>query len=196
MPPQYVRPYVKTNKHDAADAEACCEAVQRPGMRFVPAKGEDQQAMLVLHRVREQLLKQRTATINALRSHLAEFGIVAARRQSGLRELLAVVADVEDRRIPPLTRAAGELDCPPARSRAEDGGARPPLGRGHPRWGRLRTSHGRTRGWTGDRHSHGGCGRQCEEFQLRPAPCSVDGAGPATTLEWRQGTPARTEQAR
>ena len=104
MPPQYVRPYVKTNKHDAADAEACCEAVQRPGMRFVPAKGEDQQAMLVLHRVREQLLKQRTATINALRSHLAEFGIVAARRQSGLRELLAVVADVEDRRIPPLAR--------------------------------------------------------------------------------------------
>ena len=67
-------------------------------MRFVPAKGEDQQAMLVLHRVREQLLKQRTATINALRSHLAEFGIVAARRQIGLRELLAVVADVEDRR--------------------------------------------------------------------------------------------------
>ena len=104
MPPQYVRPYVKTNKHDAADAEACCEAVQRPGMRFVPAKGEDQQAMLVLHRVREQLLKQRTATINALRSHLAEFRIVAARRQIGLRELLAVVADVEDRRIPPLAR--------------------------------------------------------------------------------------------
>ena len=103
MPPQYVRPYVKTNKHDAADAEACCEAVQRPGMRFA-CKGEDQQAMLVLHRVREQLLKQRTATINALRSHLAEFGIVAARRQSGLRELLAVVADVEDRRIPPLAR--------------------------------------------------------------------------------------------
>src|SRR3954465_12594951 len=98
MPPQYVRPYVKTNKHDAADAEACCEAVQRPGMRFVPAKSEDQQAMLVLRRVREQLLKQRTATINALRSHLAEFGIVAARRQIGLRELLAVVADVEDRR--------------------------------------------------------------------------------------------------
>src|SRR3954449_8505115 len=98
MPPRYVRPYVKTNKHDAADAEACCEAVQRPGMRFVPARDADQQAMLILHRVREQLLKQRTATINALRSHLAEFGIVAAQRQIGLRELLVVVADVEDRR--------------------------------------------------------------------------------------------------
>ena len=104
MPPQYVRPYVKTNKHDAADAEACCEAVQRPGMRFVPAKDEDQQSMLVLHRVREQLLKQRTATINALRSHLAEFGVVAAQRQIGLRELLVVVADDEDQRIPPLAR--------------------------------------------------------------------------------------------
>ena len=73
-------------------------------MRFVPVKDEDQQAMLMLHRVREQLLKQRTATINALRGHLAEFGIVAAQRQTGLRELLAVVADPEDRRLPPLAR--------------------------------------------------------------------------------------------
>ena len=104
MPPQYVRPYVKTNKHDAADAEACCEAVQRPGMRFVPVKEEGQQALLMLHRVREQLLKQRTATINALRAHLAEFGVVAAQRRTGLRELLAVVADPEDRRLPPLAR--------------------------------------------------------------------------------------------
>ena len=104
MPPQYVRAYVKTNKHDAADAEACCEAVQRPGMRFVPVKGEDQQSLLMLHRVREQLLKQRTATINALRAHLAEFGIVAAQHRTGLRELLAVVADPEDRRVPPLAR--------------------------------------------------------------------------------------------
>src|SRR3954464_12672585 len=104
MPPQYVRPYVKTNKHDAADAEACCEAVRRPGMRFVPMKGEEQQALLMLHRVREQLLKQRTATVNALRAHLAEFGIVAAQRRTGLREQLAVIGDVEDRRLPPLAR--------------------------------------------------------------------------------------------
>jgi transposase len=99
-----VKPYVKTNKHDAADAEACCEAVQRPGMRFVPVKGEDQQSVLMLHRVREQLLKQRTAMVNALRAHLAEFGIVAAQRRTGLRELLAVVADIEDQRLPPLAR--------------------------------------------------------------------------------------------
>jgi transposase len=104
MPPQYVRPYVKADKHDAADAEACCEAVRRPGMRFVPVKGGERQSLLMLHRVREQLLKQRTATINALRAHPAEFGIVAAQRRAGLRELLAVVADPEDRRLPPLAR--------------------------------------------------------------------------------------------
>jgi transposase len=73
-------------------------------MRFVPVKHEEQQSLLMLHRVREQLLKQRTATVNALRAHLAEFGIVAAQRRRGLRELLAVVADAEDRRLPPLAR--------------------------------------------------------------------------------------------
>jgi transposase len=104
MPPQYVKPYVKRNKHDAADAEAICEAVQRPGMRFVPVKEEGQQSLLMLHRVREQLLKQRTATTNALRAHLAEFGVVAARGRRGLRELLTAVADQEDRRLPPLAR--------------------------------------------------------------------------------------------
>jgi transposase len=104
MPPQYVKAYVRTNKHDAADAEACCEAVQRPGMRFVPVKSEQQQATLMLHRVRDQLIRQRTATINALRGHLAELGLVAAQRQAGLRQLLAVLAEVEDARIPPLAR--------------------------------------------------------------------------------------------
>jgi transposase len=63
MPPQYVKAYVKTNKHDAADAEACCEAVQRPSLRFVPVKSENQQATLMLHRVRDQLIGQRTETI-------------------------------------------------------------------------------------------------------------------------------------
>ena len=104
MPPQYVKAYVKTNEHDAADAEACCEAVQRPSMRFVPVKSEQQQATCMLHRVRDQLIGQRTATINALRGHLTEFGIVAAQRQAGVRQLLAVLGEVEDARIPPLAR--------------------------------------------------------------------------------------------
>jgi transposase len=104
MPPQYVKPYVKTNKHDAADAEACCEAAQRSGMRFVPVKSQEQQSLLMLHRVRDQLIGQRTATINAVRGHLSEFGIVAAQKRRGLAELLAIIGDVEDDRLPPLAR--------------------------------------------------------------------------------------------
>jgi transposase len=109
MPPQYVKAYVKTNKHDAADAEACCEAVRRPSMRFVPVKSADHQALAMLHRVRDQLVSQRTATIHALRAHLAEFGLVAAQRRAGLRGLLAVLGDLEDRRIPPLAREVLEV---------------------------------------------------------------------------------------
>jgi transposase len=104
IPPQYVKAYVKTNKHDMADAEACAEAVRRPSMRFVPVKSAAEQAMAMLHRVRDQLVRQRTATINALRGHLAEFGLVAAQRRQGLGELLAVLGDLEDRRVPPLAR--------------------------------------------------------------------------------------------
>jgi len=79
MPAQYVKAYIKRNKHDAADAEAICEAVGRPTMRFVPVKTAEQQAMALLHRGREQLVRQRTMLVNALRAHLAEFGMVAIR---------------------------------------------------------------------------------------------------------------------
>jgi transposase len=119
MPPQYVKPYVRTNKHDAADAEGCCEAVQRPGMRFVPIKSEQQQATLMLHRVRDQLIGQRTATINALRGHLAELGIVAPQRQAGVRQLLAALGDLEDARIPPLAREVLQLLATQLRDLAE-----------------------------------------------------------------------------
>jgi transposase len=104
MPARYVRAYVKTNKHDAADAEACCEAVQRPGMRFVPLKTEEQQSMLMVHRARDLLIRQRTAAVNALRGHFAEFGIVAAKGTAKARELMGLVN--EDERIPPLARQA------------------------------------------------------------------------------------------
>jgi transposase len=104
MPPQYVKAYVKSNKHDAADAAACCEAVSRPSMRFVAVKTREQQATCMLHRVRDQLIGQRTATINALRGHLTELGIVAAKRQAGVRQLLTLLGEVEDDRIPPLAR--------------------------------------------------------------------------------------------
>ena len=104
MPPQYVKPYVKTNKHDAADAEGCCEAVRRPTMRFVPVKNEMQQALLMLHRIRDRQIAERTGTINAIRGHMAEFGVVAARRGLGMQELLAIISDADDARLPSLAR--------------------------------------------------------------------------------------------
>jgi transposase len=106
MPPGYVKPYVKRNKHDAADAEAVCEAVRRPSMRFVPVKTAEQQAALVAHSVRDLLVRQRTMLVNAVRGHLAEFGIVASRGIQKVEELAAVVADESDGRIPTSARNA------------------------------------------------------------------------------------------
>jgi transposase len=92
MPPSYVKPYVKRGKNDAVDAEACCEAVSRPGMRFVPVKSATQQATLTLHKTRDLLVKQRTMSINALRAHLAEFGIIVARGVGRVDELIELAA--------------------------------------------------------------------------------------------------------
>ena len=104
LPAQYVRPFVKTNKNDAADAEAICEAMMRPTMRFVPIKEEKQQEVLVIHRVRELLIRQRTQLINAIRGHLAEFGIVGPERAHKIGLLTTIVEDETDARIAPLVR--------------------------------------------------------------------------------------------
>jgi len=104
IPPQYVKPYVKRNKTDAADAEAICEAVTRPSMRFVGIKSVDQQAILVLHRSRDLLVRQRTMVSNALRGHMAEFGIVEKQGMAATLRLAAVVDDANDTRIPDLAR--------------------------------------------------------------------------------------------
>jgi transposase len=104
MPAGYVKPYVKRNKSDMADAEAICEAVTRPTMRFVPVKTPDQQSILVLHRTRHLLVRQRTMLINALRAHLAEFGIVAGVGRLGLEKLLEVISDDQDGRVPSEAR--------------------------------------------------------------------------------------------
>ena len=105
MPPAYVKPYVKRQKNDMADAEAICEAVRRPTMRFVETKTPEQQSCLVLHRTRHLLIRQQTAIINAIRAHLAEFGIVAPVGRNGVEELLDVVADASDNRVPEVARA-------------------------------------------------------------------------------------------
>src|SRR4051794_17609490 len=85
MPPAYVKPYIKRGKTDAADAEAICEAVTRPTMRFVAVKTPDQQAALMLHKTRDLLVRQRTMLTNSLRGHLAEFGIIAAKGPVGVK---------------------------------------------------------------------------------------------------------------
>jgi len=100
IPPSYVKAYVKRNKNDAADAEAICEAVRRPSMRFVPVKTADQQATLMLHRARELLVRQRTMLVNALRGHLAEFGVIAAKGLHNVEGLIAIVKQGEDGRVP------------------------------------------------------------------------------------------------
>src|SRR5919199_3619739 len=89
MPAQYVKAYLRRGKNDAADAAAICEAVTRPSMRFVPVKGEAQQAALMLHRVRDLLVRQRTQLINAIRGHLAEFGVVEAQGPWNVGRLLS-----------------------------------------------------------------------------------------------------------
>src|SRR5262245_27946074 len=97
IPPSYVRGYVKRSKNDAADAAAICEAVTRPSMRFVPIKSADQQALLMLHRTRDLLIRQRTQLINALRAHLAEFGLVAKTGREGLAQLAGIITDESNR---------------------------------------------------------------------------------------------------
>jgi transposase len=87
MPAAYVKPYVKRSKSDALDAEGICEAVTRPTMRFVAIKNPEQKATLMLHRTRDLLVRQRTMLVNALRGHLAEYGIIAPQGLEGVWKL-------------------------------------------------------------------------------------------------------------
>jgi transposase len=105
MPPAYVKPYVKRGKTDVADAEAIAEAVKRPTMRFVAVKTVDQQAVLMLHKIRDLLVRQRTMLINALRGHLAEFGIIAARGPGGVTAAIISLHEKQDS-LPELARVA------------------------------------------------------------------------------------------
>ena len=106
MPPAYVKPYVKRGKNDAVDAEAICEAVKRPTMRFVPVKSAAQQANAMTYKVRDLLVRQRTQLVNALRAHLSELGIVAAQGIGKIATLSAMVRDESDSRIPAVARLA------------------------------------------------------------------------------------------
>ena len=109
IPPAYVKPFVKRQKNDAADAEAICEAVSRPSMRFVPVKSAEQQGVLVLHRTRDLLIRQRTMLANAFRAHLAEFGIVERLGGAGLESLISQVEADASNEAPKVARDALRL---------------------------------------------------------------------------------------
>lgn len=108
LPPKYVKAYVRRGKTDAADAEAICEAASRPVMREVPVKSLAQQSLLMQHRCRDLLVRQRTQTINALRAHLAELGVISATGSEGVKALVGVVGNRDDHRIPAMARVALE----------------------------------------------------------------------------------------
>ena len=104
MPPSYVKAYLKRGKNDANDAAAICEAVTRPSMRFVPIKSEQQQSGLMLHRSRQLLVRQRTMLSNAIRGHMAELGIISAKGRKGTAELIKIIGNVDDDRVPAAAR--------------------------------------------------------------------------------------------
>jgi transposase len=109
MPPSYVKAYLKRSKNDANDAAAICEAVTRASMRFVATKSEQQQSALMLHRSRQLLVRQRTMLSNAIRGHLAELGMISAKGRKGTAELLEMIANEKDDRIPAIARLSLEV---------------------------------------------------------------------------------------
>ena len=197
MPPSYVKPYVKRQKNDAADAEAICEAVTRASMRFVEIKSPEQQSVMSLHRVRQMLMRQRIQVSNAIRGHLGEFGRVAPIGRNSLAQLIAVVADPNENTLPDEVRAAVamlavqlrlvneqllELDRRVrASARATDVGRR------------LREVPGVGPG-TRQRSRRDGSGSK--GVQVRPEPGGVDRARASTELQRWQGATGRDHEAR
>ncbi|MGF6935644.1 transposase [Paraburkholderia sp. UCT70] len=194
--PQFVRPYVKSNKTDAADAEAICEAIQRPNMRFVPVKTQAQQTMLSLHRARAGLVKSRTALANQIRGLLGEFGIVLPQgiRLLGQRAMEALSSRNSEYREPfralihmlvdhlrELGNKVAELE---GRIRA--------IHRTDAPGQLLETIPGRP----AHRVGPGSVDRRRPSLSQRPGTCCLAGSGAAATFLGRNRTPAGHQQAR
>ena len=195
MPAQYVKAYIKRNKHDAADAEAICEAVQRPTMRFVPVKTAEQQATALLHRGREQLVRQRTMLVNALRAHLAEFGMVAAQGLRNVRELIAIVRDDGDTRLPDVARQVLQVLADQA---DRDGGCRAGaaaagLAQNQPGQSAVGQHSGH---WADHRHGHCHDGCRPEGVPLGPRVRRLAGLGAAAEFNRWENPAGRHHQAR
>ena len=131
-----MKPYVKRQKNDAADAEAICEAVGRPTMRFVPVKTAEQQSVMVLHRTSLMLIRQRVRLANAIRGHMAEYGIVAPSGREGLQRLIEMIVDASDERVPFLPVAVSgcwSFSCSLSMRRRWRPSARSKRARGRPK---------------------------------------------------------------
>ena len=202
VPPSYVKAYVKRNKNDAADAEAICEAVTRPTMRFVPVKAREQQAVLMLHRARSLVVAQRRSLGNAVRAHLAEFGVVGPQGRAGLRRLVEQALDPVAAELPDLAREViRELGPRLAEAEAREAAIEAKIlawhrasevsrrlatipGIGHPR---HRADH---------RLRDRGHGTRPGAVRLRPALRRLDRPGAPAAFDRRQGTARPHQQAR
>ena len=197
MPPAYVKPYVKRHKNDATDAEAICEAVTRPNMRFVATKTPEQQSCLALHRTRHLFIRQQTSVINSIRAHLAEFGIVAPVGRNGVEQLLSVAADSNDKRLPEVARACvialgAQLQTLKAQILEFDRMIRA--------WHRSNETSRRTRRHTRRRPCLGDCSgcqhRRSEGLSVRARFLGLDRARAEAELERRQGQARQYQQTR
>jgi hypothetical protein len=192
MPPSYVKAYLKRSKNDANDAAAICEAVTRPSMRFVSIKSEQQQSGLMLHRARQLLVRQRTMLSNAIRGHMAELGIISAKGRHGTAELLQIIGDVADDRVPPVARSSCS-PIPDAQRRGRiDRQAHPGLA---PILRREPAARGDPRHWSDRCHCSDCRDRRLAGVPLGAQPCCLDWFSAQAAFDRWQGTARQHHQA-
>jgi len=192
MPPTYVKAYLKRSKNDANDAAAICEAVTRPSMRFVPIKTQEQQTGLMLHRTRQLLVRQRTMLSNAIRGHMAELGIISAKGRNGTAELLQIIADVADDRIPPVARFCLELL---ARQYLALNAEVSAVDKRIHAWHRSCQESRDPRHWSDCRHCVGCRDRRLGSIPLGAQSCRLDRFSTQAALDRRQRTARQHHQA-
>jgi transposase len=184
MPPAYVKAYVKRNKNDAADAAAICEAVTRPSMRFVPVKDTEQQSVLMLHRARSLLIRQRTMLVNALRAHMAEFGIVAPKGLRHVGILTKIIAHQQER-LPELAHSILQTIVDQLNGTGQDPGDRGAPGQVAPAEPGQSFAGDRAGCWHHGRERD--CRDGCRSFPvpIRPRVCGLAGDDAAAELQRR-----------
>ena len=195
MSPQFVKPYVKTNKHDMADAEAICEAVSRPNMRFVPIKNIEQQAILSVHRARQGFVKARTAQANQMRGLLSEFGIVMPQ---GIRSIVNRMPDIlEDAEngLPGTMRQLLEKTKRSFQGSGSPGGRAGVADQAVAQGERSQSKTGsHSRHWPDHGERHCGNRGKCCGVQERQTTFGMVGIGSQTTLQWWQADIAWHQQ--